>query len=225
MNYLICSTGRARSGVLASYLRHLKIGNPDEFYERLRFDWNMRPQETAQLIKERTVNGVFGMRMVWSHVACMQESLGGLTIKQFVDKYMPDPHYIFMTRCPIKQAVESVMYGMRKEGKTFHRKFFDTDAAIKRMTRIVIGNTAWQMFFKRHDITPIKLDANKLEVNPISELRSLLLRMGVSELDTDIVVKNHFGDSLMNGFRDEMCERFIAGQLRTMRGVDVREHL
>ena len=224
MNYLICATGRARSGVLASYLRHLGVGAPDEFYEQLRFDLNKKTTEAEvrDFLENRRVNNIFGMRLVWSHVSCMHETLG-LTIMEFMDTYMPNPKYIFMVRDPIKQAVESVMYGMKKNSIPFESKFFDFDAAHKRMARIVIGNTAWLMFFEKHGITPIELDANELEVDPDTELRSLLIAMGLPH--DDISVKNHFKDDLMNDFRDKICMRFIAGHSKTMTDINIKEFL
>ena len=225
MNYLICSTGRARSGVLASYLRQLKIGSPDEFYEKLRFVlWTMdTPEEVKGFLEAHRVNGIFGMRMVWSHVRTMHNTLG-LTIQEFIGTYIPNPKYIFMKRDPIKQAVESVMYGMRKDGKPFESKYFDLDAARKRMTRIVVGNTAWQMFFEKHNITPIHIDANLLELNPVEELRSLLIAMELPYNDVP-VINNHFRDDLMNDFRDKMCMRFLGRHAQTMDDIDVQGFL
>ena len=224
MNYLICATGRARSGVLASYLRQLQVGIPDEFYERLRFDLYQKKTETEvrEFLESRRLDGVFGMRMVWSHVRCMHESLG-LTLKKFVDTYIPNPQYIFMKRDPIKQAVESVMYGIRKDGNPFEIKCFDVDAALKRMARIVTGNVAWSLFFEKHGITPIEVDANVLEVDPNTVLSQLLVEMG--KPIADISVKNHFRDSLMNDFRDQMCLRFLGRHAQTMNDINVKEFL
>ena len=224
MNYLICSTGRARSGVLASYLRQLTIGMPDEFYEQLRFDLYQKETETEvrEFLENRRVNGTFGMRMVWSHIHCMHQTLG-LTLKEFVDTYIPNPKYIFMTRDPIKQAVESVMYGIRKNDKPFELKHFDFDDALKRMARIVIGNVAWSVFFEKHKIIFIKVDANELEVDPVTVLSNLLVEMDIPV--DNVSVKNHFKDSLMNDFRDEMCMRFLGRHAQTMDDIDVQGFL
>ncbi len=222
MNYLICSTGRARSGVLASYLKKLKCGAPDEFYERVRFDLYKitNESEVQAYLEKRRVNGILGMKMVWSHVSTMHNTLG-LKLKTFIDTYIPDPKYLFMVRDPLKQAVESVIYGMKKRELPFEKQHFDLEAVKQRMTRIVIGNTAWMMFFHKHDITPVLVDANALQQDPNPVVEHIL-----EVLSVDIQMKkldNNFKDSLMNDFRDEMCESMLRRHSLMMNDIDVKE--
>ena len=224
MNYLICSTGRARSGVLANYLRKLKCGAPDEFYERVRFDlYTLQDSDKVQsFLEEYRVNDIFGMKMVWSHVSQMHKTLG-LTLKEFIDAYMPNPKCLFVVRDPMKQAVESVIYGMKKQELPFDKKHFDFDAAKQRMTRIVLGNTAWVLFFEKNHIDPIIVDANMLEQAPNPVVQNILGVLGV-----DITMKNlnnNFKDSLMNEFRDEMCEKLLRRHVLMMDDIDVQEFL
>ena len=224
MNYLICSTGRARSGVLASYLKKLECGAPDEFYERVRFDL-YKIQENAAVqtyLEEYRVNGILGIKMVWSHVSQMHKTLG-LTLKQFIDTYMPNPKYLFVVRDPIKQAVESVIYGMKKQELPFEKRHFDFSAATQRMTRIILGNTAWTLFFRKYDIEPICVDANKLEQDPIPVVQDILSALGVDGAIEKL--SNNFKDSLMNDFRDEMCESILRRHVLMMNDIKIRKFL
>ena len=229
MNYLICATGRARSGVLAAYLRKLDVGRPDEFYEHVRFDLCSLSQEAEikAYIEERRSNGIFGMKMVWSHVYRMHKTVG-LNLETFIDTYMPDPKYLFVVRDPVKQAVESVMYGMRKQGLPFEKRHFDFDASKQRMTRIVIGNTAWQIFFEKHNIDwwRCTVDANDLETDPVTTMQHVLVELGIERPIEQIEkLGNHFKDSLMNEFRDEMCESLLRRHVLMMDDINIKEFL
>ncbi len=224
MNYLICSTGRARSGVLASYLKRLECGAPDEFYERVRFDlWTIQDSAAVKTFLEKyRINDIFGMKMVWSHVSQMQKTLG-LTLKEFIDEYMPNPNYLFVVRDPMKQAVESVIYSIKKQELPFEKRHFDFDAAKQRMTRIVLGNTAWHLFFRKYHIEPIIVDANTLEQDPNPVVQNILGSLGV-----DVPMKmlsNNFKDSLMNEFRDEMCKSLLRRHVLMMDDIDVQGFL
>ena len=224
MNYLICSTGRARSGVLANYLRKLKCGAPDEFYERVRFDlYRLEDSDKVKsFLEEYRVNDIFGMKMVWSHVSQMHKTLG-LTLKKFIDDYLPNPRYLFVVRDPMKQAVESVIYGMKKQELPLDKQHFDFDAATQRMIRIVLGNTAWVLFFEKNNIDPIYVDSNALEQDPNPVVQDVLDTLGV-----DLPMKtlsNNFKDSLMNEFRDEMCESMLRRHALMMNDIDVKEYL
>lgn len=224
MNYLILSTGRARSGVVASYLRKLGCGAPDEFYEQARFHLHTiaEPEGIKEYIEERRVNGIFGMKMVWSHVRKMNEVLR-LKLKPFIDTYVPSPRYIFVTRDPIKQGIESVMYGMRKAGVAEKVDHFDKGAAWTRIQRAITGNHAWEFFFQKYGIRPIRVDSDTLEKDPNPVIEEIIKKLGV-----DIEMRhldNSFRDSLMNPFRDKMYERFLRRYDLLMPDVDIKEYL
>ena len=224
MNYLICSTGRARSGTLANYLRKLGCGKPDEFYERVRFDLYkiQKPAEVQAYLEEYRVNGIFGMKMVWSHVRTMHETLG-LQLKEFIDTYIPDSKYIYMKRDPFKQAIESVMYGIRKAGKPFKTDNFCMDTARARVVRIIIGYQAWELFFEKNNIDPIRVKAEDLEKDPTPVCATILKDLGVQiELKP---LKNTFADSLMNEFRDKMYKQFLRRYQLLMSDIQIEDFL
>lgn len=224
MNYLICATGRARSGVLASYLRKIGVGAPDEFYEHARFDlYKLHDEaEIKAYLEEYRINDILGMKLVWSHVYRIYDSLE-LKLKEFIDRYIPEPQYIFMTRDPMKQAIESVMYGIRKNELPFTTDNFDMDTARKRIWRTVIGNHAWELFFRKERITPIRVNAEALEENPAPVLQNLLEALNVDLPIPDI--KNTFRDSLMNDFRDKMYTILLRRHKLMMPDIKIEEYL
>ena len=54
-------------------------------------------------------------------------------------------------------------------------------------------------------------------------LSNLLVEMDIPV--DNVSVKNHFKDSLMNDFRDEMCMRFLGRHAQTMDDIDVQGFL
>ena len=224
MNYMICGTGRARTGILAKYLRKLGLGAPDEFYEHARHDLHLLTEEAAvrDYIEARRVNSVFGIKMVWSHVARMHKSLG-LKLPEFIDTYMPKPVYLFQTRDPMLQAIESMIYGMQRDGLSLKRQHFDLDVFKQRVARILIGNQAWRVFFERQGVSPIHVDAAELEADPVPVLKDIYRQLGIPY--PDVAIKNTFSDALMNAFRDEVYSVSLRRHQMLMNDIDVKEFL
>lgn len=181
LNYIICSTGRARSGVLTAYLKQLQYGAPDEFFEVARFNILNKPLvELKPFIESKRVDGIFGMRIVWSHLRRLYEK-HGIGMSRFIEEYVPDPKIIFLQRDPIEQAIE-VNY--------------DTPEAIpSRIAEIVKCNTAWELFFKQNHITPFRMRSEDLCEYPEISVRKVVyfLNRGISP---DIELKNIFHDHL-----------------------------
>ena len=224
MNYLICSTGRARSGVLASYLKQVGCGAPDEFYERKRFDLNRSQSVDAvrKYITGQRVGGIFGMRMVWSHVRTMYVALD-MKLSDFVSVFLPGCHYIFHTRDPFMQAIESSLYNMRRSGMAWDMENVCLETIKRRVVQIIVGNHAWREFFLLRAVDPILTDGRSLEYSPQSVIKHV-----VNALDVGIevpVLSNRFRDDLMCDFRDEVYERLFSRYAGMMSDVNIKEYL
>ena len=205
MNYIIAATGRARSGVLASYLRQLGCGKPDEFFETVRFDiLRAKPTETElqDYLESQRHNGIFGMRVVWSHVRKMHEVLG-IGLKEFTDTYLPNPQFVFMERCPWRQAIESAIY---QAWNDIDNARIPLDQIRNRVTQIVIGNTVWGEYFKQHNITPIRLQSEDLQADP-NVAKDICMELEYMPPDRELA--NTFNDQYMDHPKAEAWYRRI----------------
>lgn len=205
MNYIILSTGRARSGVLCNYLRQLKCGMPDEFYERVRFDLytHTNHDNVADWLEDYRDNGILGMRIVFSHIRTMHNSLG-LTLKEFIDTFLIDAHYILHTRDPHLQAIESQLYEIDK-GK---RDRFCHKTMKNRVAKIVIQECAYRKFFQKNGIKPIIVDGNKLEKCPMATMKKVIHSLGYDAVTN---FKSRFHDAYMNAERDKIYNSVFKG--------------
>lgn len=216
MNYLICSTGRARSGVLAKNLRSLNVGAPDEFYEHARFDLHTLSdaESVRDYLEAQRVDGILGMKMVWSHVRKMHQSLG-LALGEFVETYLPEAKFLYVTRDPFKQGIESTIYTMHQQGVPLRRSHFCKETAQRRIVRVIIGMQAWEIFFEKYGVSPVRVDAEALQEMPQAVMQFVLDALGVERDKASCSYK--FEDHLMTALRDEMylsfvnrCQRFMS---------------
>ena len=176
LNYIVLSTGRARSGVLTKYLAQLGVGDPNEYYEKLRFDLHKcsTEPEVKEWLSQKRKNDILGMRMVGSHIRCMHNRLG-IRLKEFINTYLPNAVYIHQTRDPVRQAIESQLCCIDR-GK---QEAFCKEILKKRVCQIVISNAAYEAYFKKHQITPILINAFDLEENPIPTVQNVLDGLGL----------------------------------------------
>lgn len=208
MNYLILSTGRARSGVLCNYLRQIGVGEPDEFYEKARYVLYVHSDhyDVKDWLESKRHNSILGMRMVFSHIRTMYDALG-LTLKEFVDIFLPGAKYILQTRDPYLQAIESQLYELDK-GK---RDRFCNETLKKRVAKIVVQNQAYRNYFVKHKITPVLVDGNDLEKDCLNTMQKVLYQLELNFSADNL--KPRFHDAYMNAARDKrynsVFERFV----------------
>lgn len=157
MNYIICTTGRARSSILMGYLKQLGAGFPDEWLnpwfnsQRDFFDLDA----LCQFIQKRNVDGFCGMRTTFTGVttACRVHKI---TLKQLVDKALPDAKYIYFTRDNLRQITESLYYENIQRfddvPKVIPSK--DIEAAL---VEYAISESCWEIYFQKYNITPLRI--------------------------------------------------------------------
>ena len=216
MNYLILATGRARAGVLCSYLRGLGCGDPDEYYEKVRFDaYKMDISGVKDYFESKRVNGIFGMRMVWSHIRTMHESLG-IGLKEFIDECLPDPYYIHVERDPWRQAVESSLYQNDKAEKIPY------DQIKARIGNILMGHQAYRDFFDKYGITTLGLRSEVFQHSPEAACRAIHDFIG-RDYPEGVKLRNHFHDKWSLHPRiDEYYKRCVGGLL-TFAGMEAQD--
>ena len=192
MEYLILSVGRARSGVLAAYLREIGCGKPDEFFEVARFVIlrdTLRATELREFIETHRHNGIFGMRLVWSHVSAMYHRLG-IGIHAFVKTFLPEAKFIFVTRDPFRQAIESAIEACSQpDPEAPPLKWIEG-----RVAQIITGYQAWEDYFQCYGIHPHRIRAEDYAEDPM-HMRTVADFLGYDSAG-EVLTENRFDDDL-----------------------------
>ena len=96
MNYIICTTGRARSSVLMYYLKQLGAGYPDEWtnpwFNRQRDFYDL--DELCKFVRRHLTDGHIGMRISFGELKSVC-SVHSIKAKAFFDKALPDAKLIY----------------------------------------------------------------------------------------------------------------------------------
>ena len=162
MNYVICSSGRARSSVLMHFLKQLGAGLPDEWtnpwfysqFEAGNFD------ALCRFIQSREIDGHTGLRMTWKGLirVCY---IYDCKAKPFFDAALPGAKFIYFERDNLAQTVESVYYEQLQ-------MFDDVPSYVpaKRIEEMLVecalDGSSWEMFFAENNIKPYRLTYEQL---------------------------------------------------------------
>jgi LPS sulfotransferase NodH len=156
--YFLCSTPRSGSTLLCRALQQTgKLGAPDEFYSPDTEDnWGAAPEATIrQLIAERTVNGVFGIKTHFNEFM-------PLYLSRHMEALRP-AKYLFLERADkVAQAVSLVKadqtgWWNSLQSKPSAKPRYDYDEILRALHFILEQNHAWSAFFAANDITRLSI--------------------------------------------------------------------
>ena len=167
-NYFIVSTGRGRSGALNYSLNIVGCGKPNDYFLAERWDtYKNGINGLGDFLESKRVNGFLGIRTVWQHIRDMHK-FTGLKLKEFMDTYMLDAKFIFVTRDPLRQTLEGmyIYYERHPDYKVPDALFIEKEKVETRLSRIIYGYAAWELFFETHNIEPYRLRVDDLVAAP-----------------------------------------------------------
>lgn len=181
VNYIICSTPRSGSTLLAEGLKSTQVaGNPHEYFNidhqsDYHKRWNFKSvQEYITLLKKNraTSNGVFGFKIHFNQFAkaFKEEPLEGC---------FSDLKFIFLTRSnKIAQGISlEIAYQTNQWSSNFNKdkkaKFNFKDIK-KRVDNISSQETNWKNYFDENNIEPLVLDYDNLELNYEISIKKVL---------------------------------------------------
>lgn len=212
MNYIICTTPRARSSVLMRYLKQLGAGYADAWlnpwFDALRDADN--PEAHYTFIKSRETDGHCGIRVTWGALSnfCKKNNI---KTKAFFDTILPDAKFIYFTRDVLRQVVEAVFYESVN--------MFDdplTTVPIQNIHSMLkeyaIAMTAWELFFEKYDIQPCRIQCEDLIDNKESTCKHVMESLGIP-YPSDITLRDRTRDALyQNKEVDKWYNRVIKKQ-------------
>ena len=197
MNYIICTTGRARSSVLMIYLKQLGAGYPDvwcnSWFNRQRDFYDL--DELCKFIQSRKTDGHVGLRTTWSGIQAVCNT-HNLKIKKFFDKALPNAKYIYFTRDNLRQTTETLFYE--------YTQMFDGTSNIipgkdieKSLVDFAIEESCWEIFFEKNNISPLHIKCEDLIVNKEKALRKVLDFLDI-EYPNGISITDKSKDAMTN---------------------------
>jgi trehalose 2-sulfotransferase len=189
MYYIICSSPRSGSTLLAQTLRVMGIGHPGEYLNPSLMDIHeptgrktfMKPTPIAYLerIKQQsTVNGVFGLKTHYMDLARYPE------IADHVTTLLPDAKYISITRRNVLRQAISAAKAAQTMAWTSHLEQqkparFNYYAILKNIVVTIREIEWWDTFFARHGIKPLRVVYEDLDDDYEGTMRKVITFLGV----------------------------------------------
>jgi LPS sulfotransferase NodH len=213
--YLVCATPRSGSTLLCELLKETGVaGRPEEFFETLRstgyprqprqyfegapevqallpevdagtpereFDWD------AVLRAGTTPNGVFGAKVMWSHLADLGPRLGGRALEDV----LPGVRYVRVSRADrVAQAVSLWIaiqtQHWRDEGDNVqtHEPIYSFTAIRHLVEQLTAHERAWDEWLLGREVIDVPYEA--LAAAPGATVATVLERLGIEGRAPDV---------------------------------------
>ena len=186
--YVICSTPRSGSTLLSTGLASTGIaGLPHEYFNvdhmgDYRSRWQFESiEEFIDLLKKHRVsdNGVFAMKI---HFDQYQRVFNDVPLST----YFPNLKYIMIKRQD--KVLQGISHEIAKQSGQWssdfriqHKPKFNYSNIGKNISSIMESERKWEEYFKKNDITPIRVDYEKLAANYDSEIKSVLNALDLND--------------------------------------------
>jgi trehalose 2-sulfotransferase len=190
VNYILCSSPRSGSTLLAQALAAMGAGHPGEYLNRALVgapghsgpDDFMRPTPAAyveRLRREHTVNGVFGLKTHYADLVRYPEICDNL------GRLFPDAEYISITRRNVLRQALSAARAAQTMAWTSHlleKKYprFRYGAALKHVVRTLREVELWERFYAAHGVKPLRVLYEDLDEDYHGTMRKVVDFLGVS---------------------------------------------
>jgi LPS sulfotransferase NodH len=190
MNYIVCSSPRSGSTLVAQALRDMGAGHPGEYLNPSLMDDHepngratfMRPTPTAYVdrIKERyTVDGVFGMKTHFMDLARYPE------IADNVPTLFPDAKYISITRRNmLRQAISAARAAQTmawtSELRELKKARFNYYAILKNVIVTLREIEWWDSFYAAHGIRPLRIVYEDLDEDYEGTMQKVVAFLGIN---------------------------------------------
>ena len=179
MNYYIITEGRAGSTLLCDYLKQLGMGFPHAW-----LDNEETVTESIETIKasieEKRQNGILGIKISWGILFKIRKAFDDteFNVKQFMDTLLPNAKFIYLTRRnKVQQALSRIKH-MRLGASHVHSdeekaeyeakerelatQPVPTQEIYARIYQHITESIAWDYFFEKHYINPLRVDFEML---------------------------------------------------------------
>jgi LPS sulfotransferase NodH len=218
-SYVVCATPRSGSTLLCALLAGTGVaGRPEEYFERLAHSGLPRqPREyfegvedaellahlaptdpgrpdradpiPAALAAGTTANGVFGAKLMWTHLLDLAERLGRSPDAALLAERLPEPRYVHVTRgdkvaqaVSLWRAVQTRAWRageVSEEGKaTYHG-----GAIAHLVAQLSEQDEAWRAWFAANGIRPLTIAYEALAVDVRATTVAVLDHLGAGDAE------------------------------------------
>ncbi|MCP4847756.1 MAG: hypothetical protein GY899_07415 [Verrucomicrobiaceae bacterium] len=234
ISYLVCATHRSGSNLLCQSLWHTELcGYPQEFFSPTRaskiaeeyglvadpqLDY---PGYVSELVSKRvSSNGVFGAKIMWSHLEPFLTGLGqdSMADTDLLGTIFPNIRYLWIRRDDkLRQAISmwkakqtKVYNSLQTEGGAHlaAEAIYDFNEIEKIKRRFEDEDKAWGDFFTKNSITPVQIHYEDFAVH--HEARTLeILRELAIDVGKAFKVKPLTYKPLADSTNEEWRERYL----------------
>ncbi len=172
---------------------------PDDFADPAAFE---RAYLAAVLEEGAGETGVFGLRVMWGTMAELTDRLGPLYAhtegRPLLEEIFGSLVYVHVSRqdkvaqaISLLKAEESGLWHVGAVGSDRQRTTpsapigYDADRIAGLLGELEHDDAAWEDFFARHGIAPIRIGYEALAKSPQAEIRKLLVALGRPEAAAD----------------------------------------
>jgi LPS sulfotransferase NodH len=189
MDYIICSSPRSGSTLIAQALRDMGFGHPGEYLNPSLVDAHepeapeafMKPTPTAyveRMKKRATVNGVFGLKTHYMDLARYPE------IADNVGQLFPNAKYIAITRRNVlRQAISAARAAQTmawtSQLQEHNQAKFNYYAILKNVIITIREIEWWEEFYAKQGIKPLHVVYEDLDANYEETMRRVADFLGV----------------------------------------------
>lgn len=164
MNYLICSTQRSGSTLLADTLHMAGAGRPDEFFQMT----GKSVQEMLASAWQSAANGYLGVKIHYYQLAAHG-------IVSCLPSFFPDAKYISLTRRNVLRQAISLARARQTDAWTSLRSaicepVFDPRAIDTAVRELLIEVDGWERFYRQHAIRPLRVLYEELDEDFVATL-------------------------------------------------------
>jgi LPS sulfotransferase NodH len=241
--YVVCATPRSGSTLLCALLAGTGVaGRPEEYFERLaRSGLPRQPREyfediedaelfahlaptdpgeldgadpiPAALAAGTTTNGVFGAKLMWTHLLDLAERLGRPADAALLAERLPEPRYVHVTRgdkvaqaVSLWRAVQTRAWragDVTEEGEAVYH-----GGAIAHLAaQLAEQDEAWRAWFAANGIRPLTIAYEDLAGDAEATTAAVLNHIGAGPAEIPAPPLRRQGDDRsarwVNRFRDE----------------------
>ena len=194
MNYIICSCPRSGSSLLSEALTAMGAGRPEEYFNPvISSDANNKrellPQKdfmlptpeafVGRIRNEFTVNGIFGIKTHYIHLARIPEVLSNFP------QIFPDAKFISVTRRNILRQAISASRATQTQAwtaalKEQKRARFSYFSILKHLILTAQEIELWEKFYEKHGIKPLRILYEELDQNYEETMKKVIAFLGLT---------------------------------------------
>jgi LPS sulfotransferase NodH len=218
-SYLVCATPRSGSTLLCALLAGTGVaGRPEEYFECLWRSGRphqpreyfagvddpgllalLRPTEPGEpdrsdpfpsaLERGTTANGVFGAKLMWTHLLDLAERLDRRADAALLAERLPGLRYVHVTRgdkvaqaVSLWRAAQTLAWRADEDGRE-HEAVYHGGAIGHLVDQLTEQDDAWRAWFAANDIEPLTIAYEALAADAAAAAGSVLDHVGAGPAD------------------------------------------